>query len=170
MMMLTRATITTKDTLMWNFWESVTFLENGCWHREPFKGKNEYSKIRIAGQLLCASRVMYEFANGPIPDGMQVCHACDFPPCVNPSHLYLGDMQRNIRDCFSRGRGGAAKLTPEQVSMIKRRLIDGELAVTLSKEYGVAPYSIRSIRDGITWPYIQVAAATQPQKGNTDEK
>lgn len=43
--------------------------------------------------------------NGPIPDGAFVLHACDNPECCNPSHLYLGDNARNMRDMKDRGRG-----------------------------------------------------------------
>lgn len=31
-------------------------------------------------------------------------HRCDNPPCVNPSHLYVGDATQNTRDMMARGR------------------------------------------------------------------
>lgn len=49
-------------------------------------------------------RYIYEKFVGPIPDGAQVLHRCDNPPCVRPSHLWIGTQQDNIRDMIVKGR------------------------------------------------------------------
>lgn len=49
-------------------------------------------------------RVIWEIHNGPIPEGMKVCHACDNPPCAEPTHLWLGTQADNLADMKAKGR------------------------------------------------------------------
>jgi hypothetical protein len=51
-----------------------------------------------------AHRVAWELVNGPIPDGLIVCHHCDTPPCVKVSHLFLGTQKDNMADASAKGR------------------------------------------------------------------
>lgn len=51
-----------------------------------------------------AHRLMWELANGPIPEGMQVLHKCDTPACCEPDHLFLGTQSENMADRFRKGR------------------------------------------------------------------
>lgn len=60
---------------------------------------------------LYTHRVAWEVANGPIPDGMCVCHRCDNPPCVNPLHLFLGTRSDNIVDMWNKGRSHLQQAT-----------------------------------------------------------
>jgi hypothetical protein len=48
--------------------------------------------------------IAWMLGNGPIPGGMVICHRCDNPPCVNPSHLFIGTQADNMRDCIAKGR------------------------------------------------------------------
>jgi hypothetical protein len=56
------------------------------------------------GRRLYAHRAAWMLANGPIPDGLVVCHRCDNPRCVNPTHLFLDTQAGNVRDSHRKGR------------------------------------------------------------------
>lgn len=71
------------------------------WSGSRVKG---YGVLWEARKRLLAHRVAYEKANGSIPAGLCVCHACDNPACVNVAHLFLGTRGDNNRDRHSKGR------------------------------------------------------------------
>jgi len=80
------------------FWEKVR-VSPGCWEwigaltgagRGCFRGRS-------------APRVAWELVNG-LPGDLYVCHRCDNPKCVNPTHLFLGTQRDNMLDMVAKGR------------------------------------------------------------------
>jgi hypothetical protein len=101
-------------TLAERFWSKVDKRgPDECW---PFTGRTNgngaypgYGWIRgpeANRRPLAAHRISWELHNGPIPDGLFVLHKCDFPPCTNPAHLFLGTNRDNMRDAAAKGRIG----------------------------------------------------------------
>lgn len=149
------------------FWDRVdaTVGADACW---PWLGATRpdgYGRlsVRSAGLVvhLRASRVSLEIALGrPLETGMQACHTCDNPPCVNPRHLYEGTPAQNTADSLARARfpfgdrHGHARLTAAKVAAIRERLSAGALQRVVAAEYGVSEATIGDAGSRRTWAHV----------------
>jgi hypothetical protein len=115
------------------------------------------SCVLVPGTRL-AHRIAFVLANGSIPDGKDVLHKCDNPPCGNPAHLYAGTDHDNVLDAFSRHRRSnrgesnpRAKLTIEQVVYIREHLATGSYQREMAELFGVSVSLIHEIKMGRCW-------------------
>ena len=83
--------------------------ENGCLEWIGSRTKGGYGTFYLGGGrahpfTTTAHRVAWMLDHGPIPVGYSVLHYCDNPPCVQISHLFLGNQTDNIADARAKGR------------------------------------------------------------------
>ena len=85
--------------------------KNGCLEWTGWCTATGYGSTAFRGRGQSTHRLMYLAVIGPIPEGMQVLHSCDNPPCMNPRHLSLGNGQENMQQAVERGRHYEAEKT-----------------------------------------------------------
>ena len=135
--------------------------EDECWH---WSGRilNGYGSISAYSREWLAHRLLWIELNGPIPDGLAVCHTCDNPACCNPKHLWLGTWAENNADRASKGRSGdmrgeksgKAILTEDQVIYILRNVKGYGDQTRIAKELGVDATTVNKIVNRHHWSHV----------------
>lgn len=136
------------------FWDRVNISSDpdGCWEwAAGVRGRDGRGCLTWNGRTEAAYRVAWIITNGPIPDEMWVCHACDNPPCVRPDHLFLGTPRDNTQDMWTKGRGYTGprrrrygeqhpqtRYTDAQIAEWRARSEAGETQAELVRSTGVS--------------------------------
>jgi hypothetical protein len=131
------------------FWRRVpTHLpEDECWEWMGFRDHARGGYGKVGHRLV--HRLMFEHYNGPIPEGMFVCHRCDNPPCCNPAHLFAGTPKDNMHDKCRKGRHvSPKKVSDEDVAEIRAAQARGVLQQDLAKQYGISEGHLSAIING----------------------
>ncbi len=71
---------------------------SGChiWHGP--RTRNGYAVISLRGRRHLVHRLRWTLRYGTIRNGLELCHRCDEPRCVNPDHHFIGTHQANMAD------------------------------------------------------------------------
>lgn len=133
------------------FWAKVS-KKGACWVWTGTKNNYGYGMFR-KGDIapVTAHRFSFQLRNGPIPKGVHICHTCDNPPCVRPSHLFAGDNFINRKDSRDKGRIPLAKLTRVNADKIKILFHRGVSRRILASNFGVSYHAINNVLAGRTW-------------------
>lgn len=144
--------------------------QNECWPWTGSKDHGGYGRFwrhrSVQPKCTSAHRVLFELRYGRIPDGLQACHKCDNPGCVNPRHVFLGDHKANADDRDAKGRcqhgvrHWRCSLSESQVSEIRVLRAQGIAGPRLAKQFKVSDGTIYNIAKGRThrWTALQPAA------------
>lgn len=136
-----------------------------CWPWIGTRNNKGYGMFMVTSpKKIPASRASWMLFRGEIPAGMSVCHECDNPACVNPSHLFLGTHADNMHDMHNKKRhkyvahvgskNGFARLDESKVSTIKAMLRAGVTHKAIAKTFGVAASGISHIASGKSWKHV----------------
>lgn len=113
------------------FWKYVDKRgPDECWEWQAFRDEHGYGHLSTeSSKHMPAHRYSYEIHHGPIPDGLDICHKCDNPPCCNPVHLFAGTEKDNMADMVAKGRSrlrNRSHLTDEQIVEIRTLYATGK--------------------------------------------
>ena len=136
------------------FDDLIRFSDTGCHEWTAAVSEWGYGRWK---QGIYAHRYAWERANGPIPQGLEVCHHCDNPACVRLDHLFLGTRQDNAADMARKKRAPygeihhAAKLTEADVRSIRA---DTRLQREVADDYGITISNVHRIQARKTWKHV----------------
>lgn len=138
---------------------SIIDPDTNCWIWQRAVQYCGYGKAKFGNKIQSSHRIAWQLANGEIPEGAWVLHTCDNRLCVNPAHLFLGDIHSNTADKVAKGRqnkGEAvpqSKLTAEQVLEIRAKWPATNMT-QLGLQYGVSRPKISAIIHRKNWKHI----------------
>lgn len=128
--------VTPLSERFWNFAKESS--DKVCWNWQGGLDTKGYGQLSVGqGESpIKAHRASWQIHFGPIPDGLNVCHACDNPACVNPSHLLLGTQTANAIDMARKARINSKSLE--------------NLRPGCEGHHGAGPKSNKEIQNGIS--------------------
>lgn len=163
-----------KVPMVERFWGKVR-KSDGCWVWTGTRNKAGYGVMYPNGKPKreLTHRISWWLSNGPIQEGLLVLHQCDNPPCVRPSHLFLGTHADNVHDCIRKGRAVRYERTGEKnpranmSEAVARKIRElywmgrskpkqksaPYTSKRLSKMFGVTRASVRLLVCGKTWAF-----------------
>jgi hypothetical protein len=137
--------------------------ETGCLEWTGQTSSNGYGRIRSTGKpyrSVYTHRVAWELANGPISDGLFVCHRCDNRICCNPDHLFLGTAADNSGDMVTKGRSARGRrvagaiLTEERVAQIRTLRAEGWSHEDLARRFEITSRHVGKVCRGEIWKHV----------------
>lgn len=159
------------------FWAKVDRTGGGCWlwtaSHSGGRGGKRYGQftttVAPGRQKHWGAHVYaYVLTNGPVPDGLEVMHACNNARCVRPDHLSAGTKRQNVQDAARDGlyhvsRPRRQKVTDAQVDDMVQLVRSGMLQKQVAARFGVSDSFICGVMKGTRrqWRASQVGAKVE---------
>lgn len=143
-------------------WRRVIVGEpDECWEWQGHRIKTGYGRLRFQGRRVLAHRLADFIArHTEIPEGIEIIHTCDNPPCVNPRHLQRATHKENMEDRDRKLRGakgesnGRAKLTEHEVREIIRLRQDDVRVAEIAARFGISQRHVYALSNGAWWKHL----------------
>lgn len=135
------------------FWAKVNKTDD-CWNWTACTNIDGYGVFQFEHCGYRANRFAWVLSYGDIPEGMFICHKCDNPQCVNPSHLFLGTPRDNARDMYRKKRNTvASRKLNETIVREMRHLYDTRQMnqMQLAAKYGIHQTQVSNIVNRKQW-------------------
>ena len=143
-------------------------IGDGCWEWTAYRNELNRGIFVYKSKNKKAHRISYRIFVGEILDGLEICHRCNNPACVRPSHLYAGTHKENMKDEIGRKKAsgennGHSRFANKDIVDI-RRMFDAinpargqkfNTCCILANMYDCSPYSILHIVDRRTWKHVK---------------
>lgn len=155
-----------KEDLSVRFWRFVDKLdgEDACWVWNGCRDSNGYGSVGIGNKKhALAHRACWLLTKGVWPEKL-LCHKCDNPSCVRPSHMFEGGQKENMKDMTDMGRrrsnpprgekSNFAKLTEPVVLEIRSEVAAGATQISQVRKYGVSKCCVNQIVRRMTWNHV----------------
>jgi hypothetical protein len=133
--------------------------ETGCWNWIGNSFRTGYGCFKYNNKNVSAHRFAYEYYNGPLKEGLEICHSCNNKSCVNYKHLRQDTKQSNSYDALLVNNGPSQKLSIDEVIQIKKELMHpyrGQYK-DLAHFYKVHEETIGHIKRGTRWSHINIS-------------
>lgn len=127
---------------------SKTKFEDECIFWPFSKQPSGYGKFKKNRKMFIAHRFVLQKISGEDGLGLDACHKCHNPSCVNPKHLYWGTRSKNMQD---RIENGTVTFTKEEIIEIRR---DKRSNVDIAKDHNVHDTTISAIKTGKYYKYV----------------
>jgi len=150
-----------KRDIIWFHTRYDRGTEEECWNWKFGRFDKRYGQYCYNNYPVLAHRFAYLLVHPDFDQSLCVCHRCDNPLCVNPSHLFLGTSQENTADKVTKGRcaigefNGASIITEDIVKEIRAKHLTGQYSQRrLARIFKISQASIWGIVNNRYWTHV----------------
>ena len=143
-----------------------------CWEWQGALTSKGYACANWKGINVVAHRLVWAISNevpyDSIPIKTAILHMCRNRACIRPAHLKSGRQKYNDKAALAANkrrvadgthnllgsRHPLAKLTEDDIPIIRARLAKGDCQKDIARDFGVSAPAISGVKTGRTWRHI----------------